>query len=369
MRKLASIQVISEIRDIPGADKIKVCNLRGLGWECVIKANEFNTEDKIIYVECDSIMPEKPEFEFLRDRKFRVKTIKLRKQTSQGLVLPLSMLPNGNYNEGDDVTELMGIKKYDPQSIEEQSMVASSKSNSKTLKFLMQFSAFRYIYLKLNRKEKGSFPSGVSKTDEENIQNCVNIISNNFDKSFYISEKLEGQSTTFFTSFEKSWILKNKIFGVCSRNMWLKTPDKSKYWESAKKYNIKEVLMSIPERVSIQVEQIGVGIQGNIYKLEDVQIRVFNVYVNGERMKLADMKAFCNKYNLPMVPIIDEDFVPSKHILVNDRATIVKWLLDYSNGMSTLYKTKREGIVIRLNDNTNISVKARSPEYLLEHGE
>jgi RNA ligase (TIGR02306 family) len=110
MRNLASVQLIKDIRSIEGADKIEVCDI--LGWHCVIaKKDNFKIGDKVVYIEVDSIVPEKPEFEFLRDRKFRVKTIKLRGQISQGLVIPFSFLPKGNYNVGDDVTEVLGITK------------------------------------------------------------------------------------------------------------------------------------------------------------------------------------------------------------------------------------------------------------------
>jgi len=90
MRKLASIRQIANIRPIPGADRIVVAQVDG--WECVVQKDEFHVGDHVVYVEVDSVMPERPEFEFLRDRKFRVRTIKLRGQVSQGLVLPLSIL-------------------------------------------------------------------------------------------------------------------------------------------------------------------------------------------------------------------------------------------------------------------------------------
>ena len=96
-RNLATIQKISELRPIEGADKIEVALLEGLGWECVVKKGEFTVNELVIYIEVDSVMPEKPEFEFLRERKFRIKTIKLKGQISQGLILPLSSLPNKSY--------------------------------------------------------------------------------------------------------------------------------------------------------------------------------------------------------------------------------------------------------------------------------
>lgn len=95
MRKLATIREIKDIQPIEGADRIEVATVDG--WQVVIKKGEFKVGDKIIYIEIDSIVPEREEFEFLRDRKFRVRTIKLRKQISQGLIMPLSIL--GNYGK------------------------------------------------------------------------------------------------------------------------------------------------------------------------------------------------------------------------------------------------------------------------------
>ena len=95
MRKLASVRMVSDLRPIQGADRIEVARVDG--WECVVKKGEFSIGEQIVYIEIDSILPERPEFEFLRDRKFRVRTIKLRGQVSQGLVLPLSVLPDGKY--------------------------------------------------------------------------------------------------------------------------------------------------------------------------------------------------------------------------------------------------------------------------------
>ena len=114
-RKLASIQRITAIDPIPEADKIVCATI--LGWKVVVLKNQFKVGEFCIYIEIDSILPEKPEFEFMRERKFRVKTIKLRGQVSQGICFPLSILPSGHpfIEEGSDVTEVLAIKKYDPQ--------------------------------------------------------------------------------------------------------------------------------------------------------------------------------------------------------------------------------------------------------------
>ena len=135
MRKLASIQKVLEVNPIPKADAIEV--IKVLGWEIVVKKGEFQVGDNVVYIEIDSIVPDKPEFEFLRDRKFRVRTIKLRGQVSQGICFPLNILPKGNYKEGDDVTEVIGIKKYDPQGDAERKLAEQKieTSNNNIHKF------------------------------------------------------------------------------------------------------------------------------------------------------------------------------------------------------------------------------------------
>lgn len=109
MRHLATIREIASLRPIEGADRIEVAQVDG--WECVVQKGEFHVGEHIVYIEVDSIVPERPEFEFLRDRKFRVRTIKLRGQVSQGLVLPLSILPNGTPAIlGADVTDAWALR-------------------------------------------------------------------------------------------------------------------------------------------------------------------------------------------------------------------------------------------------------------------
>ena len=157
MRRLATIREISAIRPIPGADRIVVAQVDG--WECVVHKDEFQPGQHIVYIEVDSQLPERPEFEFLRDRKFRVRTIKLRGQVSQGLVLPLSVLPNGTKCYlGDDVTEVLGITKYDPQAQQEALLLSNQpkKPANPIAKFLMRFKWYRRLFAK--SKRKGGFP-------------------------------------------------------------------------------------------------------------------------------------------------------------------------------------------------------------------
>lgn len=174
MRHLATIREIASLRPIAGADRIEVAQVDG--WECVVQKGEFHTGEHIVYIEVDSIVPERPEFEFLRDRKFRVRTIKLRGQVSQGLVLPLSILPNGTPAIlGADVTDALGIKKYDPEAQQEAQLLTKQpqKPQSAIARFLMRFKWYRKLFMK--PKRKGGFPDWIVKTDETRIQNLTTL--------------------------------------------------------------------------------------------------------------------------------------------------------------------------------------------------
>lgn len=196
-RKLATIEVINELRPIENADKIEVAIVKG--WECVVKKGEFNVGDKIIYVEVDAQMPDKPEYEFLRERKFRVRTIKLRGQVSQGLVLPLSaLIPapgmsviESSFDLGDDVTVMLDITKYLSPSEREEVNQQERKlvKSNRLVKFMMKYSWFRKLVLS-KKREKG-WPYWIAKTDEERVQN---LSWNKFfefykDKGVYVTEK------------------------------------------------------------------------------------------------------------------------------------------------------------------------------------
>lgn len=135
LRKLATIRKINDLKTIENADKICIAIVDG--WQCIVKKDEFKIGDEVIYIEIDSIVPEREEFEFLRKRNFRVRTIKLRGYVSQGLVLPLSFLPDKKYNLDDDVTDILGITKYDPERQEELDDLLKKKKNP-IIKLLMR---------------------------------------------------------------------------------------------------------------------------------------------------------------------------------------------------------------------------------------
>lgn len=355
MRKLASVRKISEIRPIPNADSIEVALVDG--WEVVVKKGEFKENDLIVFVEVDSIVPERPEFEFLRDRKFRVRTIKLRKQISQGLVCPLSILPNKKWKEGDDVTDILGVKKYDPELEEENNLIKNNKKKYKNpiIKYFMRFNWLRNL-VEDNTFDK-SFPYWVKRSDETRIQSMVNMFETERDLGtlFTGTEKIDGKSM----SVTLKRIKKNKFeFFVCSRNYKLKEDD-SDYWKIARRYNLEEVLKDLigdKDYVTIQGEVYGQKIQGNKYKLNDIDFRVFNLIYPDRNVPTEEFTKILSKYGIKSVPIVVQNYkLPDT---IHD-------IVEFSKGDSVLLKRKREGIVFR-NYDKNISFKVINPEFLLE---
>lgn len=387
-RKLASIQQIETIKPIAGADRIQVCTMKNLGWECVIKKDEHKVGDLIVYIECDSILPQRPEFEFMRERKFRVRTIKLKKQISSGLIMPLSILPIeieqfcGNLmvvwdsmdetgkkipvEIGLDVTKILQISKHDPEGKLEQALVEKQK-RSKLMRFMMNIPAFRWAYLKLNSNVKGNWPSWIQRTDETRIQVCAKLIMEHYDEDWEITEKLDGQSATFFVHPMKVWGLTRNKFGVCSRKIWLKTPSDSKYWQSARKYKIENALKEEGNDLYSQAEQCGPGIQSNKYKLSGVELYFFNLVISGNRVSYSRLLNFCQKHGLKPVPLINSVFNPKKEIGENKSVMdVVNHMIKLSQGNSALLNRPKEGIVMRLKSNPEISLKIINPEFKIE---
>jgi hypothetical protein len=363
-RKLASVQKILEINPIEKADAIEMCKV--LGWECVIaKKDNFKVGDLIVYIEIDSIMPERPEFEFLRDRKFRVRTIKLRGQVSQGLVLPLSILPQGIYNESDDVTEILSVKKYDPQAEAEQKLIEQklTNTNNKIHKFMSRFPWYRRLFFK---PKKSGFPSFIKKTDEDRIQLFPHICENEKDTVFIETEKIDGQSGTYFLlKNPKKWYQFGKntyTFGVCSRNLHLPKEVNSSYWTIARQYNIKEVLESLigeEQFIVLQGEIIGGNIQGNKYKIDGYDFYAFNLIYPNKNIDSCSATELLRDYGIKFVPILNVNFKLKNSI---------KEMVEHAKGKSTLLPILREGIVLR-NYEKSISFKVINPDFLLKNEE
>ncbi len=356
-RKLATIQKIRSLEPIENADSIEKATV--LGWSLVVKKGEFKEGELCVYCEIDSILPDKPEFEFLKDKKFRIKTIRLRGQTSQGIAFPLSILPNKKWKENDDVTKILGIIKYDPQGDLETKLLKDieNRKQNKITKFMKRYSWYRKLFL-FSKKREG-FPKFIPKTDEDRIQLFPNICEREKDTVFTITEKLDGQSGTWFLVKKKTLFGKKYIFGVCSRRIHLTKPDNSSYWTIARQYDLKnklERLIGKYDYVALQGEIIGEGIQKNKYNIKGYAVYFFNLIYPDK--KIISFKA----YDFPLAKYA----VP--FIAYSKLKPTISEMVEYAKGKSTLIDIPREGIVCR-NQEKQISFKIINTDFLLKYGE
>jgi len=362
MRKLASIREIKELIPIQNKDRIELAIVDG--WSVIVSKGLYKVGDKTIYVEIDSILPEKPEFEFLRDKHFRIKTMKMAGVISQGICFPLSILPEGKYELGDDVTEILGVTKYESESEKEDNVkIVKEKFKNPVLQYLMKYKLFRMLILP--KKQNKGFPEFLSKTNEERIQNLPHLLHNK--QPFIVHEKLNGTSSSYVIKKHKSKLplIKDKYeYMVCSRNLRLNKKDTIKsYWAISEKYNMEKVLRDLidnfgVEWIAIQGEIIGNKIQGNPYKINGYDFYVFNVITSSGKIRCYRIKnLLLNEYNLKWCPLVEEDFILPDNM--ND-------ILKYADGKSKLYDILREGVVVRSYDE-KISFKIISNEHLLQN--
>jgi len=360
-RKLAHVEKIEWIKPIEGKDRIALAGV--LGWTVIVQKSDYEVGQKCVFCEIDSVFPEKPEFEFLRSKKFRIKTMKMSGVLSQGICFPLSILPEGNYEIGDDVTDIIGITQYEPtMDKEELCDTENEKSVKKYPQFLMRWAWFRKLVLP--KKQSKGFPSFISKTDETRIQNAPFYLE--MECNYVATEKVDGQSGSFTLQRIKGkhfWNKDTYDFAVCSRNLRKWKKDTSSFWSVAEKYNIEQILHQLigdNEWVAIQGECIASNVQGNKYKVTEPDLYVFNLIYPSGRVGSVEAKRIVGEYGLKFVPIIDES--------VNLKGMSVADVLKYATGKSQLYDTLREGIVFRSLDGKQ-SFKAVSPDFLIKHGE
>jgi RNA ligase (TIGR02306 family) len=332
MRKLASIRTIDSIDPIEGADAIEVATVGG--WKIVVKKGEFAVGDLAVYLEIDSWVPtelapflskgkEPREFEGIKGE--RLRTIKLRGQLSQGLLLPLTSAGEFSLNEGDDVSERLNIVKWE-----------------------------KPMNAQLAGMARGNFPSLIPKTDQERVQNLKKEIANTAATglTFEITEKLEGSSMTCY--------LIDGVFGVCSRNLDLKETEGNSFWATARAEDIEAKMRACGEgRWAIQGELIGPGIQDNIYNLSKPEFHVFDVYNidHGDYLTPVYRQALVERMGLKHVPVIAMD----KDLGIGTVEEILTW----AEGKSVLNdKQEREGIVFK-ETKGGMTFKAISNKYLL----
>ena len=310
MRKLASIQKITEILPIDGADKI-VC-VKILGWQCVALKTEFKVNDLCVFFEIDSVLPIAQWNDHLRkepNKPLRIKTIRLRGVLSQGLALPVSILPQGEYEVGQDVTTLVGVTKYEPA-----------------------------VPAHLSGMAKGNFPAFLHKTDETRLQSEPRVLDEAISKGLVLVGTLKMDGTSF-TAYRR-----DSDFGVCSRNLDLKETEDNAHWRMARKLKLEEILRSEPRNLSIQGEMVGPGIQGNRMGFKEVDLYLFNLYDidTGKYLGYKELIEFGQKHNIKVVDTksviqFDNDMEPKD----------VNHLLNIANNLNYDNGTPAEGIVWR----------------------
>lgn len=349
-RKLVSIQKILNVEPCPNSDNLDIVQV--LGWKVVTQKGEFKKDDLALYFEIDSFIPLTSEVENLRKYSYkkhpdtgeeglRIRTIRLRAQVSQGLILPLSLY-GVEGNEGDDLTERLGVSKYE-------------------------------VIERISLEAKGRFPFFIPKTDEVRIQSAPYIIEKYKDVPCYSTEKIDGMSATYFVNKGE--------YGVCSRNLDLKLLDKNPFYRLGKMIDIETKLRSVNRNIASQGEMYGItggkGIRGNKLDIKGLRFAMYNVYLIDETryMNLDEMLKLSTDLEIPTVPILGRFNLPSN---MDD-------LVSMATKKSAINPEKwQEGIVVRpvnniidpefsmlagSNGTGYVSFKVMNPEFLIKYEE
>ena len=384
-RALAYIGHIAEIRPIEGYDRVEHSRVDGW-WVIVSKTDNFKVNDKCVYFEIDSLCPAMDSrFEFLAKRNYRVKTMRMCKVYSQGLVMPISAFPEvKDYEEYTDVTEKLGITYYIAEdndrkanslnsSAKYQSMTARNQHifKQKWARWLMRREWGRkvmFFFFGRKKDKPREFPTKfpyVHKTDESRVENIPYILE---DKTpLIVSEKLDGTSSTYILERKKNGKFE---FYVCSRNVRQQDEkqecyhDTNIYWDMAFKYDIKSnmicYLKDNPELdyICIQGESVG-HVQGNPLKLEEDDLYIFS-FIRSDVGRLDSItgRDIIEGWNMKWVPILDTHFILPDDLEEFKQMATAKSVINPA--------VMREGIVLR-NPENDFSFKNVSREYLLKH--
>ena len=399
-RELAYVVLIDGIEPIPGYDRVETAIVGG--WHVIVQKDQFKVGDPAIYFEIDSKVPSDREcFAFLEKRKYKIKTLKMCKTISQGLLMhaedfgweifdnrdggEYGIMDNEavihNYNdESRFLTKILGVTYADDEdnkrkapSADKYKKMAQRHPNifkKPWARWLMKRDWGRklmFMFFGKKKDKRGGWPSWVSKTDEERIENMPWILA---DKSatWIATEKIDGSSTTFTMRKGKFGKLE---FYVCSRNVCFDSVDKpcyydtNIYWEMAQKYDMYNVLKAIIELmpqlewVTIQGETFGEGVQKNNYDMNYHDFRAFNLITSDKgRWNSCEMKRLLEVgYNIPCVPILNEAYTMPD--------TVEELRNAVNSEPSTINGKMKEGVVFRSLDGVK-SFKCVSPEYLLK---
>ena len=281
MRKLASIQRVKSVEDVyrrgERADNIVIVKFEDVAWQCVGKRTDFQVGDLCVYVEVSTVLPEHEAFSFMAKAGYKVKSVKMWGQLSQGLPLPLSILSvfdkNLNLNHlqvGDDVSEVIGVKRLED-----------------------------LFPAKLGGEQAGVFPTHLlPKTDEDRIQSYPQLLKEIYGKEVVATYKMDGTSCSVLNSPEGGLL-------VCSRNFAMKEGE-NVYWRTIKQVGLDKILAK-PEfsHLQFQGEIVGAGIQGNPLGLAGFDFYVFNIIdgKSGRPFGIYEIEKFCNENGLKFAPV------------------------------------------------------------------
>lgn len=339
-RALATIAKIDKIYEHPNADRLEIALVRG--WQVIVLKNNYSEGERVIFFEIDSFIPTYDEFSFLEKsclrevegvKGYRIKTVRLRGELSQGLVAKLDFLDTITYGDqwinepiGTDVTKLLGVLNYND------------------------------LITEYNMKLGNLIPnhSYVPKREEERVQNLVDEWDFYQQLRYYTTEKLEGMRCSI-------WKDRNEEIKYGTKNVLINTPDHP-FVLAMNGLGIPDILKKIDEPLVLAGELIGPKIQGNYYKLAKHQFYAFTLYNYNTRKRKSykEYSEFCYTHGIPMVPLIYFNIQ-----LPKDPLTLVA----LANGKSRINQdVMREGLIYRSID-TNDGFKVVDNEFLINQVE
>ena len=380
-RELAYVVKVDEIRPIEGADRVEVAIVNG--WHIMVRKDQFKPGDLAVYFEIDSKVPAEEPFMFLEPKHFKIKTQKYFKGTviSQGLLMGFEDFgwEKDAYKLGDFLTQKLKVTyAVEEDNARKASSVDKYKKMAQRHGKLFSHQPFRwlmrrtwgkkilFLFFGKTSDKKTGWPAWVVKTDEERVENMPWIFDNK--SPFVATEKIDGTSTTF--TMKRGKFGKNDFY-VCSRNVVFDKPDKNCFYdtnvyiEMAEKYDIEKILESILtddptlDWVTLQGETYGAGIQKRDYGLKEHRFAGFNFITSKEgRWDSVRAAKFMTQYNIPWVPILDENYILPD--------TIEELRAFSHNEGSRIDGVIKEGIVFRSQDGS-MSFKCVDPEFLIKY--
>ena len=308
--KIATIERITSVRHHPDADRLDLVSI--LGYQCVTTRQSFTPNQLVIFIQPDSVLPIDQVWAqpYLKYAQPRIRAIQIRKQWSEGLVLPLTD-DLQHLNEGDDVSQQLNIKHYETPIHQDPTSIL------------------------------GPLPYNIPKTDEERVENLGENLP--WNELVDVTKKIDGTSCSVYYSYV------NKQFGVCGRNCEYDLSKSNNFTYIVSKYSLKECLTTFCESKQISLvlrgELYGNGIQNkpnNSYSKQPLQWAMFSVYLfenQQDRYMRRQVDGLLYSQNLA-------EYLHLPHVsVIENQVRLTKDLIDkYSSQMNIDFG---EGVVIQ----------------------